>query len=208
MSIRSAKAILNRTGSFSLQEKRHLKNVLDIVYADAGATGAALTTGAGSGITSGVGTVANSVVSSNNGIITTQLYIDLTGLNSGDTAGDIIGVNGAANSHFGRITTAQNGHIFEGYIACLETPATGEPNIDLFSAVEGTGAEDAAISTLDEVALAEAAGDWTAGTVAELTLLPRPNDYLYLVAGDATSATYTAGIFKIVLKGIDTSDLV
>lgn len=205
MSIQNAKRILNRTGSFSLQEKRHLKGVLDTVYADAGITGAAMATGPGSGITSGTGTVVNSRVTKSNGIITTQIYIDLTGLNSGGTAGDIIGANAAANSHFGRITTAENGLIFDTRLICLEVPVGGDTDITVYGAVESTGAEDAAITTLDEIALANQ--DLTSIGASDSGSGPRPNDYIYLVGGGTSNDTYTAGKIKIVFRGVDTSTL-
>jgi len=50
---------------------------------------------AGTGITTGSGTVYRSSVIRSGGIITTQILIDLTGLRS-TGSGDIIGVNGTA----------------------------------------------------------------------------------------------------------------
>ena len=45
---------------------------------------------------------------------------------------------------------------------CLETPTTGEPDIDLFYADEATGTEDAAVSGLsNQVSVLAAAADWT-----------------------------------------------
>lgn len=168
--------------------------------------GRTLPTGAGTGITTGVGTVYHSTVLQVGNLITTRIYIDLTGLNSGGTAGDIIGKADTANSHLGRLTEPINGTIIGGTMTCLETPAGGEPNIDLYSAVESTGVEDAAAgSTLTETALLESSGDWVATgavTVQGLTSVPAANEYLYLVAGDATDNTYTAGKFLIELIGV------
>jgi hypothetical protein len=129
--------------------------------------------------------------------------VDLTGLNS-SAAADIIGVNAAANCHLGQITAADCGTILTGTMTCLEAPATGEPDIDLYSAVEATGTEDAAITGLDETVLMAAAVDWTLGTVKALTAMPAADEYLYLVgSGAGTSATYTAGKFLIELLGYD-----
>jgi hypothetical protein len=136
-------------------------------------------------------------------IIKTSILIDLTGLNSGNADGDIIGKADAANCHIGRITAAVNGTIVAGRVSCLETPAGGEPDIDLYSATEATGVEDAAIADLTETALLAAAADWT-GVLAPkgLTANPAANQYLYLVAsGGATNDTYTAGIMLIELWG-------
>lgn len=133
-------------------------------------------------------------------IIETRIAIDLTGLRS-TAAGDIIGDDGAATvAHIGQIVAAVNGTIFAGKIECLEAPTGGDPDIDLYSAVEATGAEDTAISTLDETQLVNS-GDHTAGSVKLLTAFPAADEYLYLVAGDTTDADYTAGLLIITLYG-------
>ena len=83
---------------------------------------------------------------------------------------------------------------------CLETPTTGEPDIDLYSANEATGTEDAAVTGLTETALLAAAADWT-GLLAPkgITTVPPANDYLYLAAsGGGTDGVYDAG--KFILK--------
>ncbi len=92
-----------------------------------------------------------------------------------------------------------------GYMECIEAPATGEPDIDVYSAVEGTGTEDSAITALDETALLDAAADWTINTKKHFSAVPANDEYLYLVgSGAGTDATYTAGIFKIVIVGTTT----
>lgn len=163
-----------------------------------------LATGAGTGITAGTGTVYASSRTKTGGIYETTILIDLTGLNSKNTDGDIIGVDGTANPcHIGRITAADSGTILSGTMECLETPAGGDPNINLYSATEGTGVEDGLITDLTETLLYDRAGDWAAGDKQILTALPAANEYLYLTQGDATGtdATYTAGIFRITLLG-------
>lgn len=158
---------------------------------------------AGTGITAGVDTVYVSEVRQDGMIVKTTIFIDLTGLNSGGADGDIIGKNSTANCHLGQITTALNGVIFKGAIACAETPTGGEPDIDVYSAVEATGTEDAAVSGLTETALLAAAADWTKGAQKNLTATPAADEYLYLVAsGGVTDATYTAGQFVIELWGV------
>ena len=59
---------------------------------------------AGTGITTGTGTVYRSSVIREGGIIRTSIWIDLTGLRS-TASGDIIGVDGTSNvCHIGQIT--------------------------------------------------------------------------------------------------------
>lgn len=162
-----------------------------------------LTTGAGVGVTGGSGTVYKNSVVKIGGVITTSILIDLTGLNGGGTAGDIIGTNGAGVAHLGQILTAENGTIFGGRMTCMETPAGSNVDVDLWSADEATGVEDTAISALTgEVQLINH-GNWAAGEIAGLTDVPAADQYLYLTSGAATAATFTAGKFLIELFGYD-----
>ena len=157
----------------------------------------------GTGISTGTGTIFKGSVLRMGDVIETTIVIDVTGLNSGDADGDIIGVAATANCHIGRVTAAANGTVFAGFMQCLETPAGGEPDIDLFSATEATGTEEALVTGLTETALLTTAVDWT-GILAPkgLTVVPAANQYLYLAAsGGATNATYTAGKFLIKLYG-------
>jgi len=155
----------------------------------------------GTGISGATGEICEHSVTKVGGLIKTEILVDLTGLNSGGTAGDIIGKDGeTANCHIGQITAAKNGTIIAGRVTCFETPAGGDPDVDIFSAVEATGAQDAAISTLDETKLIDH-GDWTAEDVDHLSALPAADEYLYLVCGDATDADYTAGILLIEMWG-------
>ena len=78
-------------------------------------------------------------VSTNVNIVKTSLMIDLTGLKDGGTAGDIIGKDGSGVAYIGKVTTANQGVVFGVTMTCLETPAGGSTDIDLFSATEGTG---------------------------------------------------------------------
>jgi hypothetical protein len=138
-------------------------------------------------------------------IIKTTILIDLTGLNSGDTAADIIGNAAAANCHLGYLKGSQVGTIHAARMTCLETPAGGEPDIDLYTADEATGVEDTAITALtNDTALIAAGIDWTTGTALGNVLTPNStNQFLYLAASGAapTNATYTAGRFLIELYG-------
>ena len=159
----------------------------------------------GTGISGGTGTICEHSVVKVGGLYKTTILVDLTGLNSGGADGDVIGKQTTANCHIGQITAAVNGTIFAGSVTCLETPAGGEPDIDLYSATVATGTEDVAITHADlgtEAALLTAAADWAAGGVKVLSAYPAADTYLYLVAsGGVTDDTYTAGIFQIELWG-------
>jgi len=159
----------------------------------------------GTGISTGTGTICAGSVVQAGGLYKTMIFIDLTGLNSGGTAGDIIGKTSAANCHIGLISAAKNGTIKYGQITCLETPATGDDDIDLYGTVtEATGTQDTAIASLTAEAQLLDNGDWTAAvaTPIALTALPGPG-YLYMVnLTTAATATYTAGQFLIELWGV------
>ncbi len=154
----------------------------------------------GSGIT-GTGTIVKTSVTKTGGLIETRILIDLTGLNGGGTAADIIGGNGLANCNFGQITAAVNGTIFAGYMRCLEVPTGSNADVDLYAATDATGTEDAAVTSLAGQAILLNGGTWTLSLTSALTAYPAANSYLYLASGTATAATFTAGIFEIVLFG-------
>jgi hypothetical protein len=164
-------------------------------------SGQTLTTGAGVGITAGTGTVYKNSVQLSGGIYYTSILIDLTGLASSTTDLDVIGVAGGP-AHIGRITAAQNGTILAGRMTCLEVPAGGADDIDLYAATEGTGEFDSAIGDLAETAIITAGGAWTLALVKATGADIAANKYLYLTGGEAgTAATYTAGKFLIELFG-------
>ena len=134
-------------------------------------------------------------------IVKTTIMIDLTGLNGGGTAGDIIGADGAGVAYIGRVTTANQGTVFGVSMECFETPAGSDPDIDLHSATEGTGVEDTAIGDLTEALIIDG-GDAAAGTrTAGGTI--GANQYLYLTNGTATAGTYTGGRLVITILGYD-----
>lgn len=167
---------------------------------------AVMSTAAGTGITGGTGTIYESSVIKIGDITTTSILIDLTGLTSAATLGDIIGLAATANPcHFGRITAARNGSIFAGRVTCLEAPAGGEVDFDIYAADEATGVTDGLITSLTETQILDTAADWTINTVKALTGIPAANQYLYLTTGTSSTPTagaYTAGKFLIELYGI------
>lgn len=154
----------------------------------------------GAGFT-GVNTILEHSITKVNGLIKTEILIDLTGVNGGGTAADIIGGDGLTHCHIGQITAAVNGTIFAGSMRCIELPATSNVDINLNSATIATGAEDADVTALTGYAELLNAGNWANGTVLGLTAVPAANTYLYLSNGAATAGTYSAGIFLIELWG-------
>ena len=132
-------------------------------------------------------------------IIKTTMVIDLTGLKSITTNGDIIGDTGIC--FIGQVTTAINGVIFAGQVGCSIVPTTGDDDIDLYSATEGTGAYDGAIGDLTETAIMTAGGAHAIGTVKPFTAVPAADQYLYLTTGDTTAGTYDAGTLIIEMWG-------
>lgn len=166
-----------------------------------------LTTGAGAGITGGTGTIYKNSVQTSGGIIFTTILIDLTGLASSTTDLDIIGVS-TTPAHIGQVTAAQNGTILGIAMTCLETPAGGIADIDLYAATEGTGKFDDAVAGLTETVLITSGMAWSGGVTTTLATVkgsidvPAANQFLYLTGGaGGTAATYTAGKFLIELYG-------
>jgi len=140
-------------------------------------------------------------VTTNVNIVKTTIMIDLTGLKDGGTAGDIIGKDGSGVAYIGQVTTANQGVVFGVTMTCVETPAGGSTDIDLFSATEGTGVNDTAIGDLTETQIINA-GAASAGTMVAGGDIAA-DQYLYLVSQGTGDATYTAGRFLIEITGYD-----
>ena len=158
---------------------------------------------AGYGITSGVGTICEHSVTKVGDIYKTEILIDLTGLNGCSAAGDIIGKDGSTiDCHIGQINASVNGTIIAGWIECHESPAGGNADINLYSAVESTGVQDAAITTLVETELCNC-GAHSTGSSDVLTAWPADEEYLYLTTGANTDADFSAGRLLITLWGYD-----
>ena len=162
-----------------------------------------LTTENGSGAAAAAN-YASRVTLETTGLRKTEILIDIAGLASVATDNDVIGdPTPAANAHIGQIIAAESGTIIFGRITCLEVPATGELDIDLYANSDGTVA-GSADGTGDTV-LVERAANWAAGDIIQLTGVPAADDYLYLTVGTAstpTAATYTTGIFLIEFWGV------
>ena len=172
--------------------------------AAAGATSLATTAlmTVGTGISAVSNAIVKHAVVTVGNLIETTIALDLTGLSS-SAAADIIGKEATANCHYGQITAANNGTILSGYMQCLETPTTGEPDIDLYTATVATGTEDAAITSLTETAVLNTGADWTSILAPKgFTTVPPANGYLYLVgSGGGTDGTYDAGKFILKMYG-------
>ena len=140
-------------------------------------------------------------VSTNVNIVKSSIMIDLTGLKDGGTAGDIIGKDGSGVAFIGQVTTANQGTVFGVTMTCLEPPAGGSTDIDLYSATEGTGVNDTAIGDLTETQIINA-GAASAGTMVAGGDIAA-DQYLYLVSQGTGDATYTAGRFLIEVVGYD-----
>ena len=140
-------------------------------------------------------------VDTNVNIVKTTIMIDLTGLKDGGTAGDIIGKDGSGVAFIGKVTTANQGTVFGVTMTCVETPAGGSTDIDLFSATEGTGVNDTAIGDLTETQIINA-GAASAGTVVAGGDIAA-DQFLYLVSQGTGDAAYTAGRFLIEITGFD-----
>ena len=165
-------------------------------------TGNTIATTAGTGITTGTGTVYAASVIKTGGIFHTSILIDLTGLASSGS-GDIIGKAGTANSHIGQITATVNGTVLGGKLTCLEAPAGGDPDINLWYADEATGAEDAAITSLTNQVQMCDSGDLALNSVISIPTPPAADKYIYMATGAATDGDYSAGRLLIEMWGYD-----
>ena len=176
------------------------------VVSAAGFEGAAVADRSGSGITDGTGTVISYDITKVGKIISTQIFIDVTGLQSSTTDLDIIG-SGASAAYLTKIETSAMGQLFALSMTCLEAPVTGVTTIDLYSATEATGVFDSAVADLVETIAITADAAWTLNktqTATPATDIPIADSHLYLVCGAAgTVGTYTAGQFIIELWGYE-----
>lgn len=204
--------IAGPTGTLSATTRRNtavqnLTGNTGAVAATLGTLGkaAAASTAAGAGFSGGTGTIIKSECYKIGDMYTAIWHIDLTGLASSTTDLDIIGVS-TTPAYYGRVLASECGatvHTVE--ITCLEAPAGGVTDIDWWSAPEATGVfDDAGGTVLTEKIMVTAGGAWTNGATKAAVLVPAANDYLYVIGGaGGTAGTYTAGKFKVEIKGYD-----
>lgn len=147
----------------------------------------------------GTGVAPSTSRSTRDGVIITDIKLDLTGLASVATANDVIGLSAGGVAYIGQNVVATNGVIFKMELICLETPVGGDDDVnvvaDASALLEYNGAGG--------VAYGVNGGDAVAGQVVEnLVQGLTANHYLYLTAGTGdTAAAYTAGQFIVRLHG-------
>jgi len=142
-----------------------------------------------------------------NGIITTQIKVDITGLSiTGTAQGAAIGLAGVDGCYIGRYVLATYGVIYKVEMACLVAATKGvgtaiEADIDLCytTAANVKSGEDV------DVDIITAGRDWAAGEMVQ-TILPGAltnGDYLYLAGGDTAgnACKYATGQFIITMYG-------
>jgi hypothetical protein len=164
-----------------------------------GFSGSAVAAAAGAG----AGTLVSSDISKVGKIINTQYFIDLAGLSSVATLGDIIGV-GTDPAYFGIVDNSKMGQIYACTVTCLEAPVGGDTDIDVYTANEATGILGGAVGDLTETAVVASTAAWTLNRVLTATGWPADGDSLYLTAGaGATAAAYTAGQLIVEFWGYE-----
>ena len=94
-----------------------------------------------------------------------------------------------------------NGTVLGGKLTCLEAPAGGDADINLWYADAATGAEDAAITSLTNQVQMCDSGDLALNSVISIPTPPAADKYIYMVTGAATDADYTAGKLLIEFFG-------
>lgn len=149
-----------------------------------------------------IGTAAAPVTSrhvDSNGDIVTEIRVDLTGLNSKDTANDVIGLSAGGAAYIGQYVVATCGVVYKMELICLETPAGGDDDVNVVANVSAVLAYDGAGGTTYGVD----GGDAVAGQVVQdLVQGLTDTHYLYLTAGTGdTAAAYTAGMFIVRMYG-------
>ena len=171
-----------------------------------GFDGNLVATGAGAGITDGTGTVITTNTTKVGVIVNTQIFIDVTGLQSSTTDLDIIG-SGASAAYLTQIDYSTMGQLFALSMTCLEAPVTGVTDMDLYSGTEATGVFDGDFSAITETIAITGGAAWTlnkVNTATPATAIPVDDSYLYLACGAAgTVGTYTAGQFVIEMWGYE-----
>jgi hypothetical protein len=159
----------------------------------------------GAGITLGTGAICQGTYENNDGVKSVVIVMDLTGLKGGGTAGDIIGSDSTSvNSAKQPAYVAQLPAGFTamgGRMTCLELPAGGSTSVGIYSATEGTGVQDDAVTGLTETLLI-ATGTQALGTVGFFAGDPAASSYIYMVSGGTSTTAYTAGRFLVEIFGV------
>ena len=178
----------------------------------AGANNASLDTGAtifgitpnahGSGIPdASINTFVNKV----GGTIVTSILIDLQGGFDGSASVDrVIGDGTEANAYIAELTKEVNGIPILLEFGCVEVPTGGDPDINVDISATGTTSGGTAPTTTTQMMNN---GDLTLGYYnsvdAGAVMAALSKKYVYLVAGAATNAAYTAGKIWIRITGMN-----
>jgi hypothetical protein len=149
-----------------------------------------------------------------NGVIETTILIDITGLDSHNTVGHVIG-DSDGSAELTKVTFEKNGYIYRIEMACIETPASAGSVTTNIKLVADTSARDAGYSfasaSSDDVVLVT--GAWaafqyegTANSPAGSAVIAAGLDdrFLHLTtgAGSGGAGEYNAGKFMIKLYGV------
>ena len=149
-----------------------------------------------------------------NGVIETTILIDISGLDSHNTVGHVIG-DAAGTAELTKVTFEKNGYIYKVEMACIETPASAGSVTTNIKLVADTSARDAGYSfasaSSDDVVLVT--GAWaafqyegTANSPAGSAVIAAGLDdrFLHLTtgAGSGGAGEYNAGKFMIKLYGV------
>jgi hypothetical protein len=177
-------------GSGLTQKQKNAVNIIQTPFIDIGQTW-----GAGA-IGGSTGNKAFRQTDAINGLIITEVHIDLTGLKAkGGDAGDAIGT-GTKPAFIYKNEVANNGIIFKHEVLCTEVPAstsgTITTDINVAWASAATIDFDEAVGTGSEINT----GGLVAGqVVVDNTAAITANHYAYLTEGDtaASTGTYTSG---------------
>ena len=164
--------------------------------------------GAGSIGTSGFGAPQTRRWTSN-GVITTQIKFDISGLAvKGDAANDVIGLSAGGVAYIGRYVVATYGALFKAELSCLEAPGEGTAtitqDIDLAANSSAVLIYDGAASTKKLINSATLVANETVVNLIPVSATAlAANDYIYIVEADtaATTGVYDAGMFLLTMYG-------
>lgn len=147
----------------------------------------------------GTGVAPKTYRHTENGVIITEIKVDLEGLASVATANDVIGLAAGGTAYLAQYTTAAFGVVFKIEQICVETPTGGDNDVNIVLNSSSSLAYDGAGGT----AYGVNAGDAVAGQVVQnLVQGLTANHYFYLTAGTGdTAAAYTAGQFIFRIHG-------
>ena len=164
----------------------------------------------GSGLRAASGFRFNSSISRIGNIVKTTILVDITDLKSTSDNGDTIGNDTDANCWLyhrgnGSVNTGGSYYGGSGTVTCLETPAGGDADIDLYEATLKSIAGETHIGS--NTLILERGGSWAVGDV-KVIAVGSNNNFIYMSAGSADGSgagTYSAGVFLIELYGFANS---